>query len=106
MLRNGENAKKYAPYIPDEITFPENLDRPLLYRLRTMTREDIAKLPDVGEGLENRIADAAVRCSTSSEIADLVKTKLLMHAYGEYSPVHCSELKNLIHKSRLSMSVF
>ena len=80
MLRNGENAKKYAPYIPDEITFPENLDRPLLYRLRTMTREDIAKLPDVGEGLENRIADAAVRCSTSSEIADLVKTKRYTHA--------------------------
>lgn len=80
MLRNGENAKKYAPYIPDEITFPENLDRPLLYRLRTMTREDIAKLPDVGEGLENRIADAAVRCSTSAEIADLVKTKRYTHA--------------------------
>ena len=58
----------------------ENLDRPLLYRLRTMTREDIAKLPDVGEGLENRIADAAVRCSTSSEIADLVKTKRYTHA--------------------------
>lgn len=45
-----------------------------------MTREDIAKLPDVGEGLENRIADAAVRCSTSSEIADLVKTKRYTHA--------------------------
>lgn len=80
MLRNGENAKKYAPYIPDEITFSENLDRPLLYRLRTMTREDIAKLPDVGEGLENRIADAAMRCSTSAEIADFVKTKRYTHA--------------------------
>lgn len=43
-------------------------------------QEDIAKLPDVGEGLENRIADAAVRCSTSSEIADLVKTKRYTHA--------------------------
>lgn len=80
MLRNGENAKKYAPYIPDEITFPENLDRPLLYRLRTMTREEISKLPDVGEGLENRIADAAMQCSTSAEIADFVKTKRYTHA--------------------------
>lgn len=80
MLRNGENAKKYAPHIPDEITFSENLDRPLLYRLRTMTREDIAKLPDVGEGLENRIADVAMRCSTSAEIADFVKTKRYTHA--------------------------
>lgn len=80
MLRNGENAKKYAPYIPDEITFPENLDRPLLYRLRTMTREAIARLPDVGEGLENRIADAAAKCSTSSGIADFVKTKRYTHA--------------------------
>ena len=75
-----ENAKKYAPHIPDEITFSENLDRPLLYRLRTMTREDIAKLPDVGEGLENRIADVAMRCSTSAEIADFVKTKRYTHA--------------------------
>lgn len=80
MLRNGENAKKYAPYVPDEITFPENLDRPLLYRLRTMTREEISKLSDVGEGLENRIADAAMQCSTSAEIADFVKTKRYTHA--------------------------
>lgn len=80
MLRNGENAKKYAPYVPDEITFPENLDRPLLYRLRTMTREEISKLPDVGEGLENRIADAAMQCSRSAEIADFVKTKRYTHA--------------------------
>ncbi len=80
MLRNGENAKKYAPYVPDEITFSENLDRPLLYRLRTMTREEISKLPDVGEGLENRIADAAMQCSTSAEIADFVKTKRYTHA--------------------------
>lgn len=80
MLRNGENTKKYAPYVPDEITFSENLDRPLLYRLRTMTREEISKLPDVGEGLENRIADAAMQCSTSAEIADFVKTKRYTHA--------------------------
>lgn len=80
MLRNGENVKKYAPYVPDEITFSENLDRPLLYRLRTMTREEISKLPDVGEGLENRIADAAMQCSTSAEIADFVKTKRYTHA--------------------------
>lgn len=80
MLRNGENAKKYAPYVPDEITFSENLDRPLLYRLRTMTREEISKLPDVGEGLENRIADAAMQCSASAEIADFVKTKRYTHA--------------------------
>lgn len=80
MLRNGENAKEYAPYVPDEITFSENLDRPLLYRLRTMTREEISKLPDVGEGLENRIADAAMQCSTSAEIADFVKTKRYTHA--------------------------
>lgn len=80
MLRNGENAKKYAPYVPDEITFSENLDRPLLYRLRTMTREEISKLPDVGEGLENRIADAAMQCSTSAEIADFVKAKRYTHA--------------------------
>lgn len=107
MLRNGENAKKYAPYIPDEITFPENLDRPLLYRLRTMTRENIAKLPDVGEGLENRIADAAVRCSTSSEIADLVKTKRYTHARIRRI-LACALLgiEKLIRKSRLSMSVF
>lgn len=43
----------------------ENLDRALLYRLRTATLEEIAALPDVGHGLENKIL--AARNETSLE---------------------------------------
>jgi predicted nucleotidyltransferase len=51
------------------------LDRAILARMRTLTPEYLATLPDVTEGLENRIA-AAVREATSiEEIIDKVCTK-------------------------------
>lgn len=80
LLRNGENVKKYVPSVPNKITFPENLDRIMLYRLRTMSREEISRIPEVSEGLENRIADAAAVCQSAAEIADRIKTKRYTHA--------------------------
>lgn len=44
----------------------ENLERPLLYRLRTATPEEIAGLPEVGQGLENKILSAARETSLES----------------------------------------
>lgn len=75
LLRNGENADKLLPYVPKEITYPENLDRALIYKLRNMTAEQIRALPEVGEGLENRILSAARRLGTAEEVINEVKTK-------------------------------
>ena len=80
ILRSGENAEKYIPSVVQKITFPENLERIMLYKLRMMSAEDFSLLPDVNEGLENRIADAVKRYNSVKEIISSVKTKRYTHA--------------------------
>ena len=52
----------------------------ILYRLRTMTVDDIAALPDVSEGLEYRIYDAIRTSVTLDEILEKIKTKRYTHS--------------------------
>lgn len=80
LLRNQENAEKYLPTVPESITYPENLERAVLYKLRSMSAEDFRKLPDVNEGLENRIMSAAKKYNSIKEITDCIKTKRYTHA--------------------------
>ncbi|MEE1220115.1 MAG: nucleotidyltransferase family protein [Ruminococcus sp.] len=80
LVRNNQTAESFAPYIPNNITYPEKLDIALLYKLRSMSCEDIAKLPDISEGLENRIYSAVKSCNSVSEIIESVKTKRYTHA--------------------------
>ena len=75
LLRRGGSAKGLLPEIPSEITYPEKLDAALIYRLRLMTPEQLRQLPDVGEGLENRIISAARSFGTAEELISAVKTK-------------------------------
>lgn len=75
LLRNGESAAGFLPRTPQEITYPEKLDTALIYRLRMMTPEQLRQLPDVGEGLENRIVSAAKSFGTAQEVISAVKTK-------------------------------
>lgn len=75
LLLNGQNAEKYLPCAPQSVANPERLEMPTLYRLRGMNAEDFAALPDVGEGLENRIAAAAGNYNSTEEIIEGIKTK-------------------------------
>ncbi len=75
LLRSGEGADGLLPYAPGEITYPEKLDRALLYKLRNMNAEQLRALPEVGEGLENRILSAARKFGTAEEVIGEVKTK-------------------------------
>ena len=75
LLRSGKDAGELLPEVPREITYPEKLDTALLYRLRNMTAEELRLLPDVGEGLENRIITAARSCPSVEALIDEVKTK-------------------------------
>lgn len=75
LLRGGEDACGLLPELPREITYPQSLDRVILYKLRNMTAEELRTLPDVGEGLENRIISAARESTTAEELIDRVKTK-------------------------------
>lgn len=80
LLLSGENAECFAPTLPTKIARPQNLERAVLYKLRSMSTEDFASLPDVKEGLENRLAEAVLRCNCVREIVDAVKTKRYTHA--------------------------
>lgn len=53
----------------------ESLSDALLLKLRLMTNEQIAALPDVSEGLENRILRAAKQAKSIDELCSLLKTK-------------------------------
>lgn len=75
LLRSGKDAGALLPEAPRDITYPEKLDTALLYRLRNMTAEELRLLPDVGEGLENRIITAARSCPSVEALVDEVKTK-------------------------------
>lgn len=79
-LRRGEDVAAFMPEPPGEITFPAHLERALLCRLRTMTAADFRVLPEVGEGLENRLMAAVKRYNSVEEILSAVKTKRYTHA--------------------------
>ena len=66
----GEELKK-GNYVIDLSRF----EKEIIYQLRKMTVEEIAKLPDVTEGLENSIKNAADSCNTIEELINMVKTK-------------------------------
>lgn len=59
---------------------PERLERSILCSLRTMEPEDFAALPDVSEGLENRLFEAARRACSLEEFYEFAKSKRYTHA--------------------------
>lgn len=50
-------------------------EQSIIYKLRSMSLEDISKLPDVNEGLENKIKKAADSCNNLTELKDKIKSK-------------------------------
>ena len=65
--------------------YADAFDAALVYTLRLRGPEYIASLPDVSEGLENRIYAAAQQCYTREEIITRVKTK--RYAYSRISRI-------------------
>lgn len=55
-------------------------ERAVLSRLRGMTREQLARLPDISEGLENRIYECVRRACSVEELYDSIKSKRYSHA--------------------------
>lgn len=50
-------------------------EKEIIYILRRMSISEIANLPDVSEGLEHSIKNAANSCNTLSEFINIIKTK-------------------------------
>lgn len=55
--------------------FAQNLDTALLSRLRALSKQNFAALPDMSEGLENRLFHAAREAACFAEAVALAKTK-------------------------------
>lgn len=80
LLENTDNPYIYMPDSNRKEDFSniasiKNLEKAMLYKLRTMSTEDFAKLPDVSEGLENRIFNAVRNYNSIAEILLAIKTK-------------------------------
>lgn len=65
------NSIKKGHYVKDISAY----EKEILYSLRRMYSDEIADLPDVTEGLENSIQDAADSCNTLNEFMNIVKSK-------------------------------
>lgn len=80
-LRKNANFSNFVPEKAAEIyknapkADAKKLEIGILSHLRRMTKEDFAVLPDVSEGLENRIFDAVRTYGSVDEILEAVKTK-------------------------------
>lgn len=74
-LKKGGDISEFVPYEPCTLAFPENLETVMLYKLRSMSADDIRNLPDVTEGLENRIFSAVREYNSVTEILFAVKSK-------------------------------
>lgn len=66
-----EKLIKDGEYVPSIKAF----EKEIIYILRKMPIQDIADLPDVTEGLENRIKQAANSSNTLEELITKIKTK-------------------------------
>lgn len=86
MIRAGEDASAYMPREANALFEIErsagfgpitmaSLEQSVLTRLRMMSEDDFAALPDMSEGLHLRLMRAAKTCGSIDEIYEAVKTK-------------------------------
>ncbi len=91
MLKGNEDYENFLPSASCEILRSavdvgkapadySRLETAILYKLRTMSVEEIALLPDVTEGLEHRIANAVKTSVSVEEILEKIKTKRYTHS--------------------------
>ena len=91
MLEENKEWKMYVPQSVADIYAREvengkapcpisKLEFSILCCMRQLSAEDIGLSPDVSEGMEYRIHDAALRASSLEELFQLAKTKRYSHA--------------------------
>lgn len=80
-ILKGNNVEHLMPKSSYEILKSSVLanrdafEKLLMYKLRTMDIEQLKSIPDVTEGLENRILQMAHKCTTVGEMCESIKTK-------------------------------
>lgn len=85
-IRSGNEWNKFIPentkkiYADAEIADVSEIEKTVLYKIRTVSAEELSKVPDVSEGIENRILSAAKQARSLEELYSLAKTKRYAHA--------------------------
>ena len=80
-ISNNENAENLMPQTSLDAlensakANREAYEKLVLYKLRTITAEELKNVPDVTEGLENRIIQMSHKATNLEELLDLIKTK-------------------------------
>ncbi len=81
------SGREWQRLVPDsgffenaQIADMKNIERAILYKMRIISAEELAKAPDVSEGIENRIVSAASQAKSLGELYSLAKTKRYSHA--------------------------
>ncbi len=85
MIEDGEDISAYVPQDmadaiaeyddEDHLAYFDNLERELMYILRTVSPQYVADIPDVGQGIENRIVQAGRTATSIDHFFELVDTK-------------------------------
>ena len=75
LIEKGESCKLLTPMEITNVSTLKSIEPAILYRLKTITAEELRKIADVSEGLEYRIIEAAKQYNSLSEIYNAVKTK-------------------------------
>ena len=75
MIESGESYKLLTPMVINDPCHIKSIEPAILYRLKTMTTEELHDIADVSEGLEYRIIEAAKKYNSLTEIYNAVKTK-------------------------------
>lgn len=73
---NYSNRELYTPKYPITDTAKiENIEKIILYKLSSMTENDLRNIPDVQEGFENRIIKVVQNTNNFYELCEKLKTK-------------------------------
>ena len=73
---NYSNRELYTPEYPITDTAKiENIEKIILYKLSSMTENELRNIPDVHEGFENRIIKAVQNTNNFNELCEKLKTK-------------------------------
>ncbi|MBQ3418357.1 MAG: nucleotidyltransferase family protein [Ruminococcus sp.] len=80
LIADNADVTAFTPMKIEKPAALSALENAILYILKTSSREEIATLADVSEGLENRIYEAAQEYNSTEEILTAVKTKRYTHA--------------------------
>ena len=75
MIKSENSYDRFTPMSIERPAYIEAVESAVLYRLKTMTAEELSGIADVSEGLENRIVAVADKYNSLSEILENLKTK-------------------------------